>query len=194
MPRTKQFDEEEVLAKAMELYWSKGYNATSIQDLVKHLGVNRASLYETFGDKKKLFDRAFQRYIDTQTIWLKAFLDEREKVVEGFRSLFQLAIEEAYKDKERKGCFVVNTATELLPADDDALKAVLIRNRDTFEKIFYNHLKKGEASGEIPTGKDLKAISGLLFTLYNGLRVISKYSPDREGLLASVDAAISLLD
>ena len=59
MPRTKQFNEEEILKKAMELFWEKGFHATSIQDLVAHLGINRASLYDTFGGKEELFKKAF---------------------------------------------------------------------------------------------------------------------------------------
>ncbi|MEL6975424.1 MAG: helix-turn-helix domain-containing protein, partial [Bacteroidota bacterium] len=62
MPRTKQFDEKEVLKKAMELFWEKGFHATSIQDLVSHLGINRASLYDTFGGKDELFNTAFESY------------------------------------------------------------------------------------------------------------------------------------
>ena len=62
MPRTKQFDEKEVLKNAMELFWEKGFHATSIQDLVSHLGINRASLYDTYGGKDELFNTAFETY------------------------------------------------------------------------------------------------------------------------------------
>ena len=75
MPRTKAFDEQEVLEKAMELFWKKGYYATSIQDLVNHLGINRASLYDTFGGKKKLFLHTFSHYRTVNTQGVKDFLE-----------------------------------------------------------------------------------------------------------------------
>src|SRR5210317_807979 len=111
MPRVKLFDEQEVLTKAMNLFWKQGYAATSVQDLVSHLGINRASLYDTFGDKEQLFRKSFELYRRINIEGLKQFLESYEDIREGFSKLFENAIQESITDKDRKGCFVVNTTT-----------------------------------------------------------------------------------
>lgn len=193
MPRVKLFNEEEVLSKAIQLFWKKGFHATSIQDLVDFLGINRASLYDTFGDKRLLFDKAFQQYRKTGTENIQSLLKEHAHVKEGLRKLFESAIDESVSDLDRKGCFVVNTTTELLPGDM-LLQEALEENKRTFEKILYDYLEKGVSNKEIDPDKDLLAIAGLLFTLYSGLKVIAKVEPDKKKLLASVNAALALLD
>ncbi len=193
MPRTKAFNEQEALERAMELFWRQGYHATSVQDLVSALGINRSSLYDTFGDKQQLFERAFAHYRKQNTEGMRAFLNSHHKVRQGLRALFTQAIDATVRDKERKGCFVVNVTTELVPGDE-AIHRILAENRRTFEDLFFTYLKAGEERGEIPAGKDLRAIATLLFTLYNGLKVVGKIAPDRRQLQASVEAALGLLD
>ncbi len=193
MPRTKKFDEKEVLEKAMQLFWLQGFHATSIQDLVDHLGINRASLYDTYGGKESLFQKAFQLYREQNTSGLRQFLKSRPQVKEGLRALFEAAIEEAGRDTDRKGCFVVNTVTELVPGDPTLLQ-VLAENKRTFEGLFYDYLKEGEDAGQFPQGKNLRAIASLLFTLYNGLKVVSKVAPGQQEYQASIDEVLRLLE
>ena len=192
MPRVKLFDENEVLTKAMNLFWKQGYAATSVQDLVSYLGINRASLYDTFGDKEQLFRKSFELYRKTNIKGLKHFLGGHEDIREGFTKLFDDAIQEAITDKDRKGCFVVNTTTELVP-NDDSIAEVLQSNKHEFENIFLEYLKKGEDAGQIKTDQDLKSIAALFYTLYNGLRVVSKVQPDKKSLSQSVKVALSVL-
>ena len=177
----------------MELFWKNGYHATSIQELVNHLGINRASIYDTYGGKKELFDKAFALYRQVNTNEVALFLDKHENVKEGFRALFEMAIRESLSDVDRKGCFVVNTATELIPGDG-SIKEVIKENQEVVESSFYDFLLRGQKNGEIAAGKDLKAIAGMIFTLYSGLRVIAKVQSDPEKLLASVDTALMVLD
>ena len=193
MPRVKRFDENEVLAKAMHLFWKRGYAATSIQDLVDHLGINRASIYDTYGDKERLFFLAFQQYRKTNTEFLASFLEKEENVKQGFRRLFEMTIQAAVTDADKKGCFVVNTTTELIPGDHMAC-TVLETNKHTFETLFHNYLRQGETLGQFGQGKDLKAIAKLLFLLYNGLQVISKIKPNKKELIGSLNLVLGLLD
>ena len=193
MPRVKQFCEVDVLTKAMALFWKKGYHATSIQDLVDHLGINRASLYDTYGGKQALFEKAFALYRKTNTQGITDFLNGQPHVKTGLRKLFEKGIRDALADADRKGCFAVNATTELVPGDDK-MRALLQENKATFEAVFFIFLQKGEARGDIPRGKDLRALAALIFTLYNGLQVITKIETDPERLLASVDAALAVLD
>ena len=192
MPRVKLFDEDEVLIKAMNLFWKQGYSATSVQDLVNHLGINRASIYDTFGDKDKLFKKSFQFYRKQSREGLIQFFDDNPNVKLGFTQLFENAIQEAINDKERKGCFVVNTITELVP-NDESLNEVLEINKQDFINIFFEYLKKGKEEGQLKTNQDLKSLATLFYTLYNGIRVVSKVRPNKKELTDSINLVLSLL-
>jgi TetR/AcrR family transcriptional repressor of nem operon len=193
MPRSKAFDETEALKKAMHTFWKQGYNATSMQDLVDSMGINRASLYDTFGNKKELFERAFELYRSTNTRLLSSFLEKHEDTKEGFRRLFELAIDESVSDRDQKGCFVVNTTTEHLP-DCSSIPEALQANQSLFEEVFYNYLKQGVDKGQLSEEKDLRSIARLIFTLYNGMKVVSRISAEKERLMATVDTALQVLD
>lgn len=193
MPRVKLFDENEVLTKAMNLFWKQGYSATSVQDLVNHLGINRASLYDTFGGKDELFKKSFRLYRKINLEGVIHFFESRPNVKVGFSELFDIAIQEDVLDKDNKGCFVVNTTTELIPNDESLLK-ILEKNKRDFEKVFYNYLKKGQESGQLNTTKDLKSLATLFYTIYNGIRVVSKTRPNKKETSNSIKLALSLLD
>jgi TetR/AcrR family transcriptional repressor of nem operon len=193
MPRVKLFDENEVLDKAMNLFWKQGYSATSVQDLVSHLGINRASLYDTFGDKDQLFKKSFELYRKTNLEGVIHFFETRPNVKIGFSELFHTAIQIDALDKDNKGCFVVNTTTELIP-NDKSLLTILEQNKQDFEQVFYKYLKKGQESGQLNKKKDLKSLSTLFYTIYNGIRVVSKIRPNKKESTNSINVALSLLD
>ena len=192
MPRVKTFDENEVLIKAMNLFWKQGYSATSIQDLVNFLGINRASLYDTFGGKEQLFKKSFALYRKSNIEGLIQFFEVHPNVKIGFSKLFDISIQDAISDKEAKGCFVVNTTTELIPNDESLIKVVDDNKRD-FENLFYEYLKKGKDNGQLKTNQDLRSLASLLFMLYNGLKVVSKISPQKQELKCSIDLALTLV-
>jgi len=108
--------------------------------LVHHLGINRASLYDTFGDKEQLFKKSFELYRQSNKEDLIQFFKNEPNIKEGFAKLFNKAIEVAILDDEKKGCFVVNTTTELIP-NNESLLAVLKLNKEEVENIFYQYLK-----------------------------------------------------
>ena len=162
MPRTKAFCEVAVLEKAMELFWKQGYHATSINDLVGYLGINRASLYSSYkSGKKELFVKAFHHYQDTNTQKTKAFLAEQKSVKEGIKNLFLNSIQNALQDSDRKGCFVINCTTELLPNEQEFLP-LIIESQETITQIFKDYLQLGVEKGEIAADKDLDTIAGIL--------------------------------
>ena len=193
MPRVKLFDENEVLSKATELFWEKGYHATSIQDLVNHLGINRGSLYDTYGGKKELFYKAFQLYRTNNCNGITTFFKNQKDVKKGFRALFEMGIIESISDKDKKGCFVVNTTTELIPGENELLE-ILQENKKILEGLFYNFLLKGQQSGEISKSKNIKTISHLFYTFFSGLKVVAKVQTEPKELLNSVDEILMLLD
>ncbi len=193
MPRVKQFKEEVVLQKAVEVFWKNGYHATSIQDLVDALGINRASIYHTFGDKEKLFERAFSLYRQSSRDSLRGFLAGYPSIREGFLALFKQAIDDSISDPNYKGCFVVNSITELIPGES-TIKPLLADHNLGITRLFEEYLQKGVDSGEISPEKDIEAIAFMLFTLYNGLQVVTKVSPERESLTAMVRTALMVLN
>lgn len=193
MARTKAFDEKETLLKAMELFWKKGFHATSMQDLVDHLGINRASLYDTYGGKQQLFDNAFSLYRKQSESSMQAFLGQQKSVKIGLYNLFERSVDEAVRDPEHKGCFVVNTTAELSPGDE-YMRSLLEENRNRIEGIFRSYLEKGVASGEIESGKNVDDIAGLIFTLYNGINILSKIQPDKNKLMSTVKTGLAVLD
>ncbi|MER3376116.1 MAG: TetR/AcrR family transcriptional regulator [Allomuricauda sp.] len=193
MPRTKQFNEEEILNKAMELFWEKGFHATSIQNLVSCLGINRASLYDTFGGKEELFNKVFEHYRKTNGDAIRSTFDQEKSVKAGFCRLFEEAIEKTQVDAARKGCFVVNTTTELIPGDE-TIHNVLRKNKENLENIFIDQIKKGVETGEIDASKEAESIGPMFFTLLSGLQVIAKVDPDPIKLRELVRAGLSVLD
>ena len=193
MPRTKQFCEKETLNKAVELFWEKGFHATSMQDLVSYLGINRASLYDTYGGKEELFDKAFKHYRESSIQWLEQLFQEGDSVEQGFKKLFESAIKEANTDKCRKGCFVVNTTTELVPGNEK-MEQILADHKEYVEDLFVGFVQKGIDSGEISPSKNSTEIGLMLFTLYNGIRVVSKIDTDVDKLQKVVNSGLSVLD
>lgn len=192
MPRVKLFDEKEVLTKAMNLFWRKGYSATSVQDLVNHLGINRGSLYDTFGNKEQLFNQSLALYRNSTIEGITQIFESHTKVKDGFAELFYVSIGEVIKDKEFKGCFFVNTTTELIPNDEKVHKVFKSVKRD-FENLFYKFLQKGKESGELKTDHNLKSLASLIFMLYNGMKVVSKINPKKDELQNSIELALTLI-
>src|SRR5256714_15658440 len=105
MARPKEFDRDEALQKAMEVFWSRGYEAASINDLVKHMGINRQSLYDTFGDKHALYLQALDRYREVEGRKMFELLEQPGSVKKSLRQLFEGTVEKALCDEQRRGCF-----------------------------------------------------------------------------------------
>ena len=193
MARKKSFNKDDVLERAMNLFWKQGFHATSMQDIVQNVGLSRSSLYESFGSKQGLFDQALGNYCRTNREGVKALLSNEKSVKSGIRNLLESSIHCTISDADKKGCYVVNSTTELVPGDDEMLKA-LSKNRASFEKVFFEFLQKGQATGEIPPNKDIKTLSGLIYTVFSGLNVIAKLEKSPKKLMAQIDQIVGLLD
>ncbi len=193
MPRTKAFDTDVALERALQLFWKQGYNATSMQEIVDALGVNRASIYDTFGNKRALFLAAFAKYRVGNLAQMSAFMASHSSVKKAFQELFTMAVHDSITDLDRKGCFVVNTTSELAAIDPEIQK-ITVQNRINVEAIFTTELRRGVANGEISEVKNVTAIASMLFTLFGGLKVIAKTAPDRIMLEESIETALTVLD
>ncbi|ABQ07924.1 TetR/AcrR family transcriptional regulator [Flavobacterium johnsoniae] len=173
MARTKEFNEDQVLDKAIEIFWHKGYNGTSAQDLVNHLGLSRSSLYDTFGDKQKLFARALKKYHDENYIKIKEILETATNIKETLSVIFKLAVVESLEDRITKGCFMVNSAVELAMHDADIAK-IVNDNRKIMEEVFYMAVKKGQELGQISSKQEARSLARFIFNNYSGIRVLAR--------------------
>jgi TetR/AcrR family transcriptional repressor of nem operon len=192
MPWQKQFDVNEVLDKAMQVFWHRGYGATSVQDLVKETGINRGSLYATYRDKHALFLASLRMYADNLRQEKLAQLEARFAPREAIRQLL-LAFADLPSEKgSSRGCFLTNTALELAAHDAKVAKVVAKAQRD-MEEFFARMVAKGQASGEMPAGLDPAATaSGLLATLI-GLAVLCRSRPEASLLHSIVEDAMRRL-
>lgn len=173
MARTKEFNEDQALDKAIEIFWHKGYNGTSAQDLVTHLGLSRSSLYDTFGDKQKLFSQSLQRYQKQSQDQIVELLEVSKNIKETLHDIFKQAVIESLQDRITKGCFMVNSSVELAMHDEEIAKIVK-SNSQKMEEVFTNAVKKGQAAGHISKATDAKALARFIFNTYSGIRVLAR--------------------
>ncbi|WP_413164196.1 TetR/AcrR family transcriptional regulator [Capilliphycus salinus ALCB114379] len=193
MARHKEFNREEVLARAMETFWRYGYEGTSVQDLLDSMGINRGSLYDTFGDKRSLFLEAIAHYDQTVVRCLIARLEAPDASKAAIVDYFQSLVDRMVADPDRRGCFVTNTAVELCPHDPDTAKRVA-HNLDCIEGAFYKALSRAQEKGEISPDKNIPALARYLTCNLQGLRVISKVNPDPQVLQDIVQILLGVLD
>lgn len=192
MPWEKQFNRDEVLDKAMQLFWSRGYSATSMQDLVEAMGINRGSLYATFGDKHALFLAALRMFDEQVRARLLSNLTAEFSPREAICELFRLFQREATLPNGNRGCLLTNSALELA-AHDPEVATIVAESQRQIESFFQSRIEAGREGGEIPAGRPASELSkGLLASLL-GLMVLIRSRPD-PGLLGSVvDEALSRL-
>lgn len=192
MARPKEFDPDEVLDRALELFWERGYEATSMADLVEHLGIGRASLYATFGSKHELYLKALDRYLLKADPSPLEFLSRPGPALPLVRALVERYAQDAACDGKRRGCMIVNAAIERLP--DDRLVARRVEMAwDGLEAALAAALHRAQAQGELAPDKDPRALARFLFVLMQGLRVVSKAQSDPDRFHDAAKEALALL-
>ncbi|MFF5387083.1 TetR/AcrR family transcriptional regulator [Streptomyces sp. NPDC013012] len=194
MARTKEFDPDAALRAALELFWARGYEATTMADLVEHLGVGRASLYATFGNKHELYLKALDRYTEANDPRLVEELSAPGPALPAVRALVRRFAAEAATDGERlNGCFVTNSAAELGPHDTAVARQVEL-SWEQLETLLHAALVRARAGGELPAGRDPRALARMLLVLLQGVRVVGKASGDPARVRDAAEQALTLLD
>jgi len=193
MARTKDFDETEVLNKAIAIFWHKGYNGTSMQDLVDGLGISRSSLYDTYVDKHTLFIKALEAYQCAGSAKLCDIVNSGGSAKETVKTLLEYIIGELLGDRMQKGCFMVNAEVEIAPHDPEVSKLVC-QNDQQVEDVFYRVIKKGQENGEITNRQDARALARFTFNTVKGLRVTAKSTVDKTVFDDIIRLALSALD
>lgn len=192
MARTKVFDENDVLDKAMNLFWQKGYNATSAQDLVDNLGISRSSLYDTYGDKHSLFVKALRQYRKEKVDPVLQEVDKVEDVEAYIKFFFESVQKEALSDSSSKGCFIINSVVELAPVDSEIASIANSIMNDT-EEALCKVIRKGQDTGVFTTKYPARSLARFVFNSLNGLRVTVKFDANKKMFDDIVNVCLSAL-
>jgi TetR/AcrR family transcriptional regulator, transcriptional repressor for nem operon len=197
MARKKEFDEDAALLKAMRLFWEQGYEKTSMQDLVSHMGIHKGSMYDTYGDKQSLYFKTLKRYSEMLEQSVKQRMTDTRSAKEAIRELFEMVIQRnsLYEQQEEfpEGCFLVNTAVELAKHDSEAIDWVHLNWTNT-EQLIRDLIVVGQQSGEFSKTLNAEGLSYYFLNALIGLRVMVKTISDREKLYQIIEMNLSVLE
>lgn len=192
MPRQKEFEREEVLEKALEVFWCNGYNGTSFADLTEGMCINRQSIYDTYGDKHTLFIEVLNHYSEKNGESLKAHFAQDKPASQLFKEYFEAAVQNISGDTKSKGCLINNAAMEMIP-HDAAVKQIARRNIDGLYKVFLDAIKKGVKTKELSPKLNPEAVAMHLVTTIQGMNTVGKAFSDKKRLQSIADTALSVL-
>ncbi|MEC1663634.1 TetR/AcrR family transcriptional regulator [Bacillus halotolerans] len=193
MGRNKEFDTALVLRRAIEVFGEYGYEGTSLQELLSHLGIARQSLYDTYGTKRDLFLSAVKTYLEGKNAAVVERLEAPGSVKEAIRDIFQEGVN-VLKDPERsKACFIINSAIEQIPHDSDLAQYFEWQTKQ-LEAAFYQALRRAQTEGELKEHLDISALARYLNQSRLSLTFIAKVSADFDQLQDYVEVSLSVLD
>ena len=192
MARPAEFDRSRVLRRAMQIFWRKGYNATSMKDLINVTGLQPGSLYGAFGSKRSLFLESLEVYYQLNLAGLNKRLVGDRSPIERIRAAFERIIEQSVEDTHNKGCMMVNTSLEM-PVEDEEIKRRLGEMFKSIENKLEDVIREAQALNQISKDKDPKALAHTLLLGMHGLRVSCKTQTKPKTLYKSVDSLLSVL-
>lgn len=193
MGRLKAFDETRALDAAVDCFWSRGYEATSIRDLADAMKIGGTSLYNAYGDKRALFARSLQRYADRSMRERIARLEASHRPKEAIRAFLAEIIDRSVKDPDRKGCLLVNSALDVAPHDAEIGK-VVGGYLDELRAFFRRNIEAARAAGQVSRTIDAEDVSAHLLGVLAGIRVLARTGAKRKLLEAVVRPALDLLE
>lgn len=191
MARPREFDRDEALKRATAVFWAKGFEAASTDNLLTAMKIGRQSLYDTFGDKRRLYLEALGRYQAIQLANQLALLEAEASPLAGIRRML-LAVAEADPALRALGCMTVGAIVEF-GRNDDEITAMLAGNEAELDAALERNLRRARAEGEIGTATDVKGAVHFIQTTLRGLRVSGKAGADTQSLRQTVDFALSAL-
>lgn len=189
MARPRAFDEQATQDQIADAFWSNGYAATSTRELAELTGLTVTSLYNAFGDKQALFQRALEHYLETTLKERIQRLEESLPPAEAIAAFFAEVIDRSLSDTRQRGCFLVNSALEATP-DSPSLRAAIAAEIDAIRAFFRRCLLAARRSGDVPASISAADASAHLLTVLLGLRVIARVNPERSMMTAAVTAAL----
>jgi TetR/AcrR family transcriptional repressor of nem operon len=193
MARPREFDEATALEAAIECFWHRGYEATSVRDLADKMGISGPSLYNAYGDKRALFAQALEHYVDNSARALIKRLEASLPPKQAVRRFIEEIIDRSVNDRERRGCFLINSALEVAPHDKQ-LGALIADRLAEIEDFFYRSIKAAQAKGAVPRNRVARDLARLLLGVLLGIRVLARSKPERALLQCVARPALALLD
>lgn len=188
MPRVKLFDEEKAIQKAMELFWEKGFQSTSLSDLTEHLGIGKGSFYATFKSKEVLFDLCFNTYQSANVPLIEQLLASETDRKKGLKKLMAFNVDFLLGNPSYKGCFIANSCSEV-SEDKSDLTTKISQHYLELQRIIQKYLTSGGI-----TSKRAKCLAAMSVTFLIGMSQQSKINQDRNSYLDSIEEVVSLLD
>lgn len=193
MGRPREFEIDVVLDRALQVFWAKGFEATSLDDLCEATGLGRSSLYAAFGDKQSLYYRALDRYEEAAVHRIGTAITSASSITVGIAEFVQRIVEDILAGPGRRGCFIGNCAAELVRGDRKGAARVR-RSLERVEATFRDVLSKAQATGEIPPTADIHALARFITAGIQGLRLVGKANPDRAMLEDVAKVMLKCLD
>lgn len=191
MARTKVFDPALALEAAMRVFWEQGYEATSLDDLLRAMGIGRQSMYDTFGDKKQLYLAALEHYAATGGAELKRRLAAGPSPLDAIETFLRGVA--GVDDAQRAlGCLAVNAVAEFGKLDPE-VAAFNERSERLTEELFADALTRARAAGELASGVDPAAAAHFLHSTIRGMRISAKNGASAAQLAATVAFAMAAL-
>ena len=187
--RPRSFDVEAAVERAMGVFWSRGYHATALPDLLRATRLSRGSLYAAFGDKHSLFLRALDRYIADALARMDIELDPRRAPVDGLRAFLAGYVDRTSGTNGRRGCLLVATAMELAGQDADVGRRIAGFFK-AMEARVADALSRAKAAGKLADGVEPSSAAKILVCFVEGLRVVGKTAPTRTTSQATADALL----
>jgi TetR/AcrR family transcriptional regulator, transcriptional repressor for nem operon len=191
--RHREFDPEEALEAAMEVFWQKGYRHTAVSDLLAAMGINRWSMYETFGDKQQIFVKALSLYRRRWSAFIAKHLQRPGSPKAALVCLLRAMGREIVDDKLARGCLLANSSFELAHLEPEARELVL-SSLQSLEDTLTAVITRAQEAGEIPRARDARELARFLIAAVNGIRSAGKVEPRRGRLAALVELSLSVLD
>lgn len=181
MARPREFDPDTALERATQVFWAKGFEATSLDDLCAATGLGRSSLYAAFGDKRELYLRSLERYEAKSVLRIAEALNRPLPFREAFAAFVSRYIDDIVAGPGRRGCFIGNCAAELA-RDDREARALVRRSLQRLEATFREALARAQGRGELDPGANIDALARFVMSGLQGLRLVGKANPDRATL------------
>jgi TetR/AcrR family transcriptional repressor of nem operon len=187
--RPRSFDIDAAVGRAMDVFWSRGYHATALPDLLRATKLSRGSLYAAFGDKHSLFLRALDRYIADAVTRMDSELASPREPVEGLRAFLAGYVDRTSGTNGRRGCLLVATAMELAGQDADVGRRIAGFFK-AMEARVADALSRAKAAGKLADGVEPSSAAKILVCFVEGLRVVGKTAPTRTTSQATADALL----
>lgn len=192
MARSKEFDPERALAKAMQVFWRVGYENTSIEVLMREMGIARQSLYDTFGDKRDLYLKTLAHYRDQTNGEMERMLEKTPSVKDGFAKLLYGLAGETPEQHER-GCLLLSANLQRDPSDA-VLTDFLRDNQARVEAIFVKALRRAQKQGELSRTQDPAVLGRFFVVTIQGMRAMARLKSDQKALEQVARVALKVFD